>query len=339
MRLGIVLLLALLACVIVGIVGLFVGSSGQIGWAPSESIRDIRQDRVMLAMLVGALLSGAGVAYQAALKNELAEPFLLGVASGAGLASYLWIYATVSGIFGAVVGVGIGVGLVMAGQFVFSFIGAMLAVVVVLGVTRIRQTHSGDDSSTLILTGVVISTICGAAILTLSQLMRAIPGMVGVDQLLVGGIRTETSAWAIGISAVILLLGFVYMLWHVISMNLLTLGDEQATSMGLETSRARMGLLAIASLMASAAVALAGPIGFIGLICPHAARRIVGSDHRLLLPASVALGAMLLTLADALSRLLAGENWLGQMLPVGVITAIVGGPVFLLLLAKQGRRS
>ena len=331
----VVVLLAALACAGAGLIGLMVGSTGQLGWPGEPMIRNVRLDRVAISSLVGALLACAGVAYQASLKNDLAEPYLLGVASGSALASYLWTWAVISGT------ISVGYVLTGIGQQVVSFIGAIAAVAVVMlvaGVRRIRR-GAGDlsaDSSAIILSGVVISTICGAAILTLSQFMRAVPGMVGVEQLLIGGIRTDISDAGFYCSLAILVAGIGYLFWHVASMNLLTLGDDQAMSMGLETRAARVWLLVVASLMASAAVALAGPIGFIGLICPHAARRLIGVDHRLLVPASAALGAVLLTLADATSRGLAGESLLGQMLPVGVITAVVGGPVFLLLLSRQG---
>jgi len=141
------------------------------------------------------------------------------------------------------------------------------------------------------------------------------------------------------LAAILFTVGFVYLLSKVNTLNVIALGDEQALSLGLDCAPARRGLLVVASLIASAAVALAGPIGFVGLICPHAARRIVGHDHRLLLPAATSLGAVLLVLADAVSRMLAREALIGQMLPVGVITAVVGGPMFLLLLSRQGRRA
>ncbi len=346
-RLVVVLLIAVFVWLIACALALCVGSTGTFTWPSDGLILSSRFERVLIASIVGAGLASAGVAYQASLRNDLAEPYLLGVASGAALASYLWMWPAAAGVFVGIAGGSgaVAFALVMAlGQQAFAFIGAMLAVLLVFAVARARdssasQGHAPADTSSLILVGVVLSTIVGAVILTLAQFMRAVPGMTGVEQFIVGGIRSDIGSAAVILAAILFAIGFIYLLSKVNTLNVIALGDEQALSLGLDCAPARRGLLVVSSLIASAAVALAGPIGFVGLICPHAARRIVGHDHRLLLPAATSLGAVLLVLADAVSRMLAREALIGQMLPVGVITAVVGGPMFLLLLSRQGRRA
>jgi iron complex transport system permease protein len=307
---------ALCLCIAVG--------SGGVGWA-APGVREFREESAMNAALIGAALAGAGVAYQAILRNPLADPYLLGVSSGASLLAYIWQLP----LFAAVV-LRLGI-LAPVSQQSFSFLGALLAVGIVLGLAGRRGRL---EPVTLLLVGVILNAVNGSLYLLINALVEQMPGNGGPIGFLVGGIQmiTPQQRWmAFGLIAA----GWITLLQISGQLNVATLDDGEAESLGVRIHRLRWIALIAASLMTAAAVAISGPIGFVGLLCPHVGRLLAGSDQRRLLPVSTAIGAILLMSADALSRYLSGENLLANLLPVGVLTGLLGGPFFLWLLFRS----
>jgi iron complex transport system permease protein len=327
-RWGIVQLLATLAIAAVGwaiVAGacLCVGSTGSIG-LPSIAMLPYRLEPVLIASLAGAALAAAGVVYQAILRNPLADPYLLGVSSGASLAAYVWrlpMFLAATPLLGAI------------GQQGFAFAGAMLAVAVVLllGTRRGRL-----EPVTVLLVGVIVNAINGSIFLLLNaRYPEATAGTGGAFAFLVGGIQTNLTTSQENAAALCCAIGWIILMGLSGQLNAAMLGDAEAQALGIRLHQLRWLALGLASIVTAAAVAITGPIGFVGLIGPHMARLLLGADQRKLLPAATAMGAALLALADAASRLLAGANFINTLLPVGVLTALLGGPFFLLLLRQQ----
>lgn len=286
--------------------------------ASAETILlDIRLPRIALAGLVGAALAIAGATYQGVFRNDLADPYVLGVASGAGLGAVVaFVLPLPPGAYR--------VGAVQ----LLAFLGALAAVAAVYAAS---STGRGAPIATLLLAGVAV----GAALNAVAAYLMYANG----DQLLViyswflGGFNiagwreVALIAPAVAASAVAMALGGR-------TLNVLQFGDEQAATLGIRVARARLLLVVAATLAAAVAVSVAGLIGFVGLVVPHAARLLVSADHRRLLPVSALLGAAFLIGADALARGLPGP----VEVPVGVVTAAIGGPFFLLLLRREKRR-
>lgn len=275
---------------------------------------DVRLPRIVAAGLVGASLSYSGTAYQGVFRNPLADPFLLGVASGAGFGAAI---AIVSPLPSSAYGFG--------WVPVFAFIGAIATVSLVYAAAR---SAPGSQGATLILAGVALSAVLSAGIsfMLLTGGARAQP----ILSFIFGGFNT--ASWERVVAALPYMLGGALVVaTHSKVMNVLQLDAEQAAQLGVNVTRSTLTILAAASLMAAAAVSVAGIIGFVGLIVPHSARMIVGWDHRRLLPVAALGGAAFLIAADLASRtLLAPEE-----IPVGVLTAMLGGPFFLYLLRTR----
>lgn len=300
---------------------LFIGSGGVS--VPADRFGFfIRFDQVRLASLVGAALACAGVAYQAILRNPLADPYLLGVSSGASLASYLWRIPGISGLS------------VLAAAFsqqAFALLGALAAVSMVFALASRRGRL---EPVTLLLVGVIVNAINGSIFLLINALRPEITAQGGgTIAFLVGNIQTNTAPGQVAAAALICAVVFVFLLFLAPSLNVAGLSEAEAQTLGVRIHRLRWVALVSASVMTAAAVAISGPIGFVGLICPHLARRLVGHDTRRLLPLSAAMGAGLLAIADALSRGMI--NLVKTWPPVGVITGLLGGPFFLYLLYRQ----
>lgn len=280
---------------------------------------DFRLARVLLAACVGGALAAAGASYQAVLRNPLADPFILGVSGGAALGAVIYIAIAPSASLGGSIA-----------RPAAAFLGAVLTLVVLFGLARFQ---GRTETTALLLTGVVLNALDSAVIQffvsagdparfqgTLSYLMGAM----------------NAPSWqALAVVAVATGVGIALLFAHAHTLNLLALGDEEAAQLGVAVDRATWTVVLAASLLTAAAVAFAGIIGFVGLIVPHAMRALFGSDHRVLLPASALGGAATLMLADAAARtfIAPGE------LPVGVVTALIGGPFFLILLMKRLRES
>jgi iron complex transport system permease protein len=308
------------------VLGLAVGPSGLAPhevWAAltgsatdasADIVLGIRLPRVGLGAGVGAALAVAGVVFQALLRNPLADPFVLGVSGGAALA----------GIAVLVVGstVGLGYGAVPPAAFAGS-IGALLLLLAVAG-------PAGRlSSTTLLLVGVVFNAFASAAIVFLASLAGLTEG-AQVFLWLIGNL-SDARPVLVGWVAGFVTLGLLATLPFARALDLLALGEENAALLGIDATRARRWLLLASSLLVGAAVSVAGLIGFVGLVVPHALRLALGPDHRLLVPASALAGAAFLVLCDTAARTMLG----GRELPVGALTALAGGPFFLFLLRRS----
>lgn len=273
----------------------------------------IRLARILLAGLVGLGLALAGAAFQGILLNPLADPFTLGVASGAA--------------FGASLTLSLGVGAALWGSLglvpLSALVGAVAALMLVLGLGAMA---GGFHHGTLILAGVIVSAFL-SSLISLMKFLFA-DSLSAIVFWIMGSFSART--WShLFFALPYILAGSLILFYFARELNLLTLGDAPAQQLGLAVSRVRLTLLLAASLITAGAVAVSGIIGFVGLIVPHLARLLVGPDHRRLLPAAALTGAVLLIAADTLAR---GLLPYGQEIPVGIITALLGGPFFCYLL-------
>ena len=277
--------------------------------AHAQILWNIRLPRTIVAALVGINLALSGAILQAILRNPLADPHIIGISSGAGLA----------GIF---------VMLVFPGHEAFvtpaAFLGAMAAAVAIY----LLAWKNGIRPIRIILAGVAVSAFLGAGI---SALMIFYSDRVhGALMWMVGGLSARS--WPqVDMIFPYTIVGLVLALAFSRKLNILLLGDEIARSLGLRVEVTRLLLTAIAALLAASAVAVVGLLGFVGLIVPHAARLLVGSDYRFLLPASALLGAAVVTLSDTFAR----TAFAPVELPVGILMAVLGAPFFLFLLRRE----
>lgn len=277
---------------------------------------ELRFSRALAAFSIGASLSLAGCMMQVLLRNPLADPYVLGVSSGASVGALLAML-----FLGAAWHISTG-----------AFIGAVLISLLLYLFARrdLRGGHSqAGRSASLILTGVILSAWCGALVMLILTL-AADTNLRGMIFWLVGdmsGVKQSWLPWAV------LILSLLFAMRAARSMNLLALYDRYAITLGVRVDALRQALFVCAALLTASAVAIAGNIGFVGLIIPHACRYAWGSDHRVLIPASCLTGGVFLVIADTLARSLFAP----QQLPVGIVTAMLGVPVFLWQLHKQGR--
>jgi len=278
-----------------------------------------RIPRVLLAFLVGGSLAVAGSALQVVLRNPLAEPFILGIAGG--------------GAVGAVIAISVPGLLIRLGPFssvqLLSLFGCILCI---CGIYRLASRPVGISMTSILLAGVTINILCGAAILLVRYLVSP-HLLVAMDRWMMGGLDVvgyrELSALL-----PLLLPGLAFLFIQGPALNLLAFGEDMATGHGVNVASVQKQILAGTGLATAAAVSLAGPIGFVGLIIPHAVRRLSGVDHRVVLPASFCLGGAFLTVCDLVARTVVAPT----EMPVGIITAIIGGPIFLRILLKRGNR-
>ncbi|PQZ55407.1 ABC transporter permease [Microbacterium sp. MYb54] len=282
-----------------------------------QAVWQFRVPRSLLAALSGAGLALAGAMMQAVVRNPLAEPYILGVSSGASVGAVLVI---VSG--GATF-----LGLTMSGA---AFVGAMVACILVAMLARIR----GELSPTrMILAGVALGALLSAVTSYLTLTTDA-QNVVSVMFFLLGSVSAADMS-SLVIPAVALAIACIAVFGLSRSMNALLAGDESAMAVGVRTTRLRGLLLVLASLLTGAIVAVSGGIGFVGLVVPHMARLLVGSDHRRMLPITVLGGALFLMVADLLARTVA----MPTEIPLGILTAFVGAPFFLWLMRSGGERA
>lgn len=288
----------------------------------------LRVPRAVLAAIVGAALAGAGVALQALLRNPLAEPFVLGVSGGAALGGTLVIVAATLGtrLFGPSAAALASATPIAAG----AVVGAVSTAPLVFGLGRMGGRFGPE---TAILVGVVFNAFA-SGVITLLRLLVPPDRAARLLYWLLGTIGYE-SATTLTVGAVAVAAALAMLIVLSARLNLLTLPDEDAAALGVDVRRERGLTFLVASAATGAAVALAGMVGFVGLIVPHVVRRVIGPDHRLLVPASAVFGAAFLVLADALARL--AFLPLGTEPPVGAVTAFLGGPFFLWLLARTAR--
>ncbi|MDP9172688.1 MAG: iron ABC transporter permease [Planctomycetota bacterium] len=325
-RLAVTLICCAAAVVGVGAACMFFGSTADNSWA----VLNIRRQTVGDAALIGAALAAAGVAYQAVLRNPLADPYLLGVSSGATLAAYLWRLPIFAAAMGAV-----GITADAIGPQAAAMFGALVAVTVVLGIAGAR---GRIEPVTLLLVGVIVNAVNGSILVLIYKLVFDLPGSGGSFAFLVGGIQQTISHGQRMGAVTLVAMAWIVLLYISGELNAAGLDDAEAEALGVRIHRLRWIALIAASLATAAAVAISGPIGFVGLVCPHIGRLLVGSDQRRLLPVSTTLGAILLMVGDAISRYLAAQNRLGTKIEVGVLTGLIGGPFFLWLLFHSRRR-
>jgi cobalamin transport system permease protein len=289
-----------------------LGVGVPVTWpATSEAIViDLRLPRVLTAMVVGSGLAVAGATFQGLLRNPLADPYVLGTASGAALGAAIAVLIPVRGLileFGLLHGL--------------AFIGALASVTVVY---RLSRTSPLAPLTSLLLTGYAVGSLLAAGLAMAMYLSGT--GLREIFAYLLGGFD-GTSWMRLAVSAPLIIGGSLLILGRARQLNGFLLGEEAAAHLGVDVRRERTILLALASLVTAAGVAIAGLIGFVGLVVPHLVRLLVGPNARLVLPISALFGASLLAAADVLARMLGG-------VPVGVVTAVIGAPFFLALLRR-----
>lgn len=279
-------------------------------------IMTVRLPRILLAAAVGACLSAAGVCFQALLRNPLADPYILGISGGAGLGAIL-----ASALAPAT---GLAVMVLRPGA---AFAGSLAAVMTLLSLARLRGRLLPE---TMILLGVVMNATIMAAIMFIIT-MADFSRYAGTMYWLIGNLSSPSRA-ELALVTACLVPGAAALTLMGQGLNVMTAGEEMASHLGVNVARLRVAALLAASLITAAAVSLAGLVGFVGLMVPHLGRAWLGPDNRLLVPASALLGAIVLVTADTAARALFAP----AQIPVGVITALFGGPCFLWLFARRG---
>jgi iron complex transport system permease protein len=293
------------------VIDLLIGDSAEA--ASADIVLRVRLPRLILGLLVGAALATAGAIFQALLRNPLADPYVLGVSGGAALAGIIVL------AFGGLLGVSTSMVPIAA------FGGGLLTTALLYWVSG-GPGRSGPTG--LLLTGVVFNAFASAGIVFLASIAGFFDGS-RIFLWLIGHL-SAVEIDAAGMVAVSVAVGLGVACALSRSLNLLALGDDTAAQLGVPVDSHRRLLLLSTSLMVGAAVSVSGLIGFVGLIVPHALRLVIGSDHRLLVPAAALTGAGFLVLSDTLARTALD----GRDLPVGAVTALVGGPLFIFLLRR-----
>jgi iron complex transport system permease protein len=293
--------------------------------ANAEILFRARLPRVLLGIAIGGGMAACGVVLQALLRNPLACPQMLGVSGGASLGGILgliffpnWLLPIAGGLLGEISWVPLA-----------AFLGALLSMILVY---RFSLFHGRLHPYHLLLSGVIFNSFVAALIMFLNSIVDFYQAQ-GLLFWLMGSLSTRAYLTVAFIWAYVVM-GFLWLWAKGLPLNLITLGEETAMQLGVETGALQRQIFIASSLMIGAMVSVSGMIGFVGLMIPHVMRLIVGSDHRLLLPASFLAGGIFLAWADTLARILLAP----AELPVGIVTAFLGGPFFLLLLYREGRK-
>lgn len=319
-RLLVTLVIVTVVCVTVG---LLIGpqglhwDGGQLSPESAVILWKIRLPRVLLGLLVGMALGSAGTTFQALLRNPLADPYILGVSGGAAL--------------GSVLGVILHMPFLITALLAFATSLATMALIT----WAVGRSEARNTPHTLLLTGVIFNAFAFALIM----LVHAVVSMQDAHAilfLLIGSLET-VQLGMVALVALVVVPGILWLTRQGQAMNALCLGDDTAHSLGINVVRMQRHTFIVASIIIGAVVAVSGLIGFVGLFIPHIVRLMWGSDHRLVIPASGLLGGGFLVLADAIARSILTHTSLQTELPVGVITALIGGPVFILLLRREMR--
>ena len=306
--LAIILVVSMLAALLVGSVVI-----DPLKLLQSQILWQIRLPRVILAALVGLLLSVSGVVLQGVLRNPLADPYVLGISAG--------------GAVGAAISMALGAQFVVFGMSsvpVTAFIFSLLAVFVVY---KLSQVGGKTSPETLILAGVALSAFCGAI---LSLIIILSGNLQSIYFWLLGSL--SFASWSNVLTVIpYALVGGVVAYFYSKELNALLLGEEMAATLGVEIENVRLVLIGIASLMTAAAVSVSGLIGFVGLVIPHWIRKLIGPNHRRLIPISALSGMLLVVIADTLARTILSP----LEIPLGIIMALIGAPFFLYLLRRK----
>jgi iron complex transport system permease protein len=272
----------------------------------------IRFPRVLMGFFVGAGLAAVGVTLQALLRNPLADPYVLGVSSGSALGVSLAILFGIGSTF-----------MLLPILPLFGFAGGLMALLLIY---RLAQSKSRLPIHSLLLAGVILNAILTAFIMFITSILEP-NRSAGLMAWLMGSL-TAPNYPALGIFLLYVLCVLVMLMRKAQSLNMLTLGEETARSLGVETEGIKKWLFVLTAVLTGAIVSVSGMIGFVGMVVPHAVRLVIGSDHRLLLPASALVGGMFLAVADTIARTIMAP----AEIPVGIVTALTGGPFFLYLL-------
>ncbi len=284
--------------------------------AESAILLQVRLPRIIAGILVGAALSVGGVVFQAIFRNPMADPYVIGVSSGAAA--------------GGVAAIAFGLGATLLGPFavpVMAFLGASLTVILVYRLARIG---GATPAMTLLLSGIAISIVLSAFVTLTLFLVDPYNMLQGIIFWLIGSLASMS--WTeVVVAAPLILVPAILINFFARDLNVILLGDEEAMHLGVEPGFLRKTVLLLASLAVASAVAISGIIGFVGLMIPHITRLIVGPDHRILIPASIFGGATYMVAVDAISRVI----YPPMEFPVGVITSLLGAPFFLYLLRRK----
>lgn len=324
----------LLIELVVALAAMTIGSSGALlgellGWISGDGMSattraillEARFPRVWFAAITGCALATSGAVFQAVLRNPLADPYVLGISSGAALCATLFLALGITQIGGALIGAPI-----------FALGGAALSLVMLLGAQKWAP-QGRDGVYVLLLTGVIFNAFASAMITFLKAIVSAQKAQellfYLMGSLAVEGLDTMTMAWC----TVVIIAVTASLFWFARDLNLLSMGDRDAEALGVNTERVRRWTVGLASISVAIAVAYTGLIGFVGLVIPHGLRLLLGPDHRLLLPACALGGASFLTFCDLLAR--GCFEWFSMTLPVGVVTSIIGAPLFVFLLRRS----
>jgi iron complex transport system permease protein len=303
-------------------VRLVVGND--LGWSGDAGVMGLRADRLLAGTIVGAALATGGVLLQSLLRNPLASPDLIGAAAGAGFAVML---STLVGVGG-----GLALGPAFALHAPAALVGSLGALALVYG---LAQRRGFIEPVSLVLIGVIVSVVCGAATMLLAFL-RTDQGL-DVARWMVGSISDDLIGWPVWAVGGVTLVGIALGAGFGRAMDVAALGDDEALSSGVNIATLRLALFVLSGVLTAAAVVLAGPIGFVGLVCPHVVRLLAGPGHRAVVIGAALAGATLVVLADAAGKAVAVWTMHGRV-PIGIITALVGGPVFIGLLRRDTGR-
>lgn len=305
----------LMLCVGVCLLRLVVGGES-LGFSDHEQIHALRVSRVEIGAIVGAALGMAGALLQSLLRNPLAAPDLMGLTAGAGLAVTLRTWRA-------------GVALGAAGAAFPALIGA---VSVLVFVWVLSQRRGLINPVTMILVGVIVSVILGAATMLVASLMP--DRGFSVARWMMGTLREDVERSAVLVSGALVLLTLAWGVFAGRAFDAMALSEDEARSVGVRVGLVRAGQLMGAGALTAVSIVLAGPIGFVGLVCPHVVRLLAGPSHRTLLLGSALAGVTLVVGADTFVRVVSTE---AGRIPLGVVTSLLGGPVFLVLLLKMRR--
>lgn len=278
----------------------------------------LRTPRVLLGFIVGASLAVCGVAMQALVRNKLADPFVLGVSSGASAFATLGM---ITGWFS------------FLGVFELSFTAFLGAAICIVAVYALSRVNGRINIATLLLCGVAVSMLMDAVTSAMALGAKNALAVHNLDFWMTGSLAGAKWDY-LTLPLIVMLLCLFYLMAKYRTLNILLLGDETAVTLGVNVEREQKALVLIASLLAGVTIAVSGAIGFVGMMVPHVCRMLTGSDHKRVLPLSALLGGLLVVWTDVAARLVLAP----EELPVGVLTAIIGGPCFIILLkSKTGR--
>lgn len=291
--------------------------TGKTPAAPADALIlfSVRLPRILFAGIVGAALSLGGVVFQALLRNPLADPYVLGISGGSAL--------------GAIIGIVLGASSFYLGVPALAFGGALFTVLLVFIVAGGSRGLILDNS--LLLAGVVVNSFFSAAILFALSIVNSME-LHSISFWLMGDL-SRAAPNEIAVAAICLLAGFALLYAQARKLNLMVQGEETALQLGVDVRATKYILLVATSLLTAVAVSLSGIIGFVGIMVPHMMRLVMGSDHRLLMPAAALFGASFLVAADTIARVILAP----AELPVGVITALCGAPYFIFLMRRKAR--